>query len=57
MNEIELYVVNYLLFALTRFDIAGNGHLKREPAVALTCSIVYEIQSSRIALIKLAKLT
>ena len=29
--------------------------LKREPAVALTCSIVYEIQSSRIILIKLAK--
>ena len=51
MNEIELYVVNYLVFAPTRFDSAGNGHLKREPAGAFTCSIVYEIQSSRISLI------
>ena len=57
VNEIELYVVNYLLFAPTRFASAGNGHLKREPAVAFTCSIVYEIQSSRITPIKVAKLT
>ena len=58
MNEIELYVVNYLLFAPTRFANSGNGHLKRGPAVAFTCSIVglYDIQSSRITLIKVAKL-
>ena len=56
VNEIELYIVNYLLFAPTRFASAGNGHLKREPAVAFTCSIL-EIQSSRITLNKLAKLT
>ena len=41
MNEIELYVVNYLLFASTRLSSAGNGHLKkRQPAVAFICSIV-----------------
>ena len=39
MNEIELYVVNYLLFAPTRFASAGYGHLKIEPAVAFTCSM------------------
>ena len=35
------------------------GHIQREPAVAFTCSIVglYEKQSSRITLIKVAKLT
>ena len=57
MNEIELNVVNYLLFYPTRFAITGNGHLNIEPAVAFTCSIVYEIQSSRIIPIKVAKLT
>ena len=42
VNEIiiEIYVVNYLLFATTRFASAGNGHLKREPTVSFTCSIV-----------------
>ena len=57
MNLIELYVVNYLLFAPTRLASARNGHLKRERAVAFKSSIVYyDIQSSRIILIKLAKL-
>ena len=30
MNEIELYVVTFLLFPSTLFASAGNGHFKRE---------------------------
>ena len=38
----KLNVVNYLLFAPIRFAGAGNGHFKREQAVAFTCSMVGE---------------
>ena len=41
--------MNYLLFAPTRFANAGNGHLKREPAVAFTCSIVWDTTTSTSA--------